>query len=214
MKFVGVGILLPTPTVVYFWNQTMNLYKFHTKPESLPHYQDYKKYHPNILTGIPKKPSVKQLTLMKRNLLLAYRYAFYDLRGRWPEAEPYIMKDPFYAFGYARNVIKGRWPEAEPYIMKDPEFALNYSVMVIKGRWPEAEPYIMKDPEQAFEYAVHILQNRWPEAEPYIMKNPHYAFLYARDILRKRWPEAEPIIKTDELSWMMYETYLKPDKTL
>ena len=48
-------------------------------------------------------------------------------------------------FQYARNIIKGRWPEAEPYIMKDPKWAAAYAVWVIKDRWPEAEPYIEKD---------------------------------------------------------------------
>lgn len=46
--------------------------------------------------------------------------------GRWPDAEPYIMKDPFQTFRYARDVIKGRLPEAETYIMKDEDFWSKY----------------------------------------------------------------------------------------
>ena len=34
------------------------------------------------------------------------------MKGKWPEAEPYIMKDPEIARWYAENVIKGPWPEA------------------------------------------------------------------------------------------------------
>ena len=45
---------------------------------------------------------------------------------------------------YARIFIDGRWFEAEPYIMKDPEYAYKYARYVIEGRWPEAEPCIMK----------------------------------------------------------------------
>jgi hypothetical protein len=37
-------------------------------------------------------------------------------KGRWPEAEPVIMRDPCEAMRYARDVIKGRWLEAEPVI--------------------------------------------------------------------------------------------------
>ena len=73
--------------------------------------------------------------------------------------EPYIMKDPKWAYYYALNVIKDRWPEAEPYIMKDPAWAHAYALKVIKGRWPEAEPYIMKDPDWAYYYAREIPNN-------------------------------------------------------
>ena len=44
---------------------------------------------------------------------LACYYALYVIKGRWPEGEPAIAKDPRWAYFYARHVIKGRWPEAE-----------------------------------------------------------------------------------------------------
>jgi len=53
------------------------------------------------------------------------------MERRWPEAEPYIMKSPEYAYMYARDIRKkGRWPEAEPYIMKDPESASKYKAFI------------------------------------------------------------------------------------
>jgi len=54
-----------------------------------------------------------------------------------------IIKDPERAYYYARKVIKGRWPEAEPYIMKNSHWAYLYTRDIIKGRWPEAEPYMI-----------------------------------------------------------------------
>lgn len=80
-------------------------------------------------------------------------YSFYDFvmqwcgmyGRRWPEAEPYIMRDPKSAIYYARDFIKGRWPEAEPIIMRDPLSACYYARNVIGGRWPEAEPIIMNN---------------------------------------------------------------------
>jgi len=51
-------------------------------------------------------------------------------KGRWSEAEPYIMKNPTYAYWYARYVIEGRFPEAEPYIMKSPEYAAEYNEFI------------------------------------------------------------------------------------
>jgi len=67
--------------------------------------------------------------------------------GRWPGAEPFILKneDPFWALAYARDVIQGRWPEAEPRIMKDSFLAYRYAKEVIKGPWQEAERFIKQD---------------------------------------------------------------------
>jgi hypothetical protein len=91
-----------------------------------------------------------------------------------------MLHDVKIAKRYAHHVIKGRWPEAEPYIMYNPKVASYYAADVIKGRWPEAEPYIMKDPGAAYNYAAHALDgwDRWPEAEPYIKKDPVYWKLY------------------------------------
>jgi len=51
-----------------------------------------------------------------------------------------LVKNPEYAYYYAKFIIKGRWPEAEPYIMKDkdPYLIVWYARYIIKGRWPEA----------------------------------------------------------------------------
>ena len=56
-----------------------------------------------------------------------YYYALFTIKGRWPEAEPYIKKDSHWAYCYAKYVIRDRWPEAEPHIKKDPEWAHRYS---------------------------------------------------------------------------------------
>lgn len=58
-------------------------------------------------------------------------------------------------YRYARDVIEGRWPEAEPYIMRDRKWAYYYAEDVIEGRWPEAEPFIMEDAEIAYFYAYY-----------------------------------------------------------
>ena len=78
----------------------MNLYSKHTNPETLYGYKD-------------------------RFEIPSFAYEEARLTGNWKEAEPYIMKDPGYAFLYARDVIEGRWKEAEPYIMKNPFSASN-----------------------------------------------------------------------------------------
>ena len=96
-------------------------------------------------------------------------------------------------YEYAKDVIQGRWPEAEPIIMKSPYYAYRYAYYVIKGRWPEAESSIMKDPLYIYFYAKDVI-GRWPEAEKHIMKDPNIIINYARDVIKGRWPEAEPAI--------------------
>jgi len=55
------------------------------------------------------------------------------------------MQCAIWASFYVHNVIKGRWPEAEPVIMKNAKMAYWYAKHIIKGRWPEAEPFIKSD---------------------------------------------------------------------
>jgi len=58
--------------------------------------------------------------------LVFYSFAYDIIHDRWPEAEPYIMQDPRWAYMYALNVIRDRWPEAESYIMLDVYYACAY----------------------------------------------------------------------------------------
>ena len=113
----------------------------------------------------------------------AYLYAKDVIKGRWPEAEKYIIKSPSVAYWYAREVIKGRWPEAEPIIMESAQGAYYYAHNVIKGRWPKAEPIIMTDPQYAYYYARDVIKGGWPEAEPIIMTSPYFVYRYARDAM-------------------------------
>jgi hypothetical protein len=61
---------------------------------------------------------------------------------RFPEAEPYISKDPYWGLMYAGKVIKGRWPEAEDAIAENDTYSLWYAEDVLKGRFPEGEETI------------------------------------------------------------------------
>jgi hypothetical protein len=138
-----------------------------------------------------------------------YNYAR-SLGCRWPEGEAVLLHngDTESLFAYAEDIVKGRWPEAEPIIIKDPEYAYLYARSVIKGRWPEAEPTIMKNPEFAYFYAKDVIKGRWPKAEPIIMTSIRWIEPYARSVIKGRWPKAEPIIKTDASYWKKYQDSL------
>ena len=119
----------------------INLYSLHSNKEKLDFYLEYGQ----LITGIMKYEKGNYdpiMHIIKRCPKLIYTYARDVIKGRWIEAEPYIMKDPQYAYLYAYDIIKGRWAEAESYIMQKPEYAVWYARFVVKGRWEEAEEYI------------------------------------------------------------------------
>jgi hypothetical protein len=66
---------------------------------------------------------------------------------------PPLSDDLYILLCYAQFILKRRWPEAEPYIMKDPDAAVLYAADVIEDRWPEAEQYIKQDPGAAQDYS-------------------------------------------------------------
>ena len=185
------------------------------------HLQD--KNHPDYMKAVVKSPRYacqyaknvikgrwpEAEPYIMDNPKYAFLYALDTMKGRWPEAEPKIMKDPISAITYAFQIIKGRWPEAEPFIMKDPLLAVFYAKNIIKDRWPEAEPYIIQDHDQAFDYAQEFIKGRWPEAEPTIMKDPLQAYQYAMNVIDGRWPEAEPFIEQDPMIANQYRAFLK-----
>jgi hypothetical protein len=92
---------------------------------------------------------------------------------RWPELEKAIIDSGkiWDMYEYAKEVIKGRWTEAEPYLLNDKwgglTEALYYARDVLRQRWPELEKRIvqLKNGWAATQYAVHIMKSRWPEME-------------------------------------------------
>ena len=98
-----------------------------------------------------------------------------------PDLERMVMVEPGWALDYATNIIKGRWPEAEPYILQELHTAYWYAINVVKDRWPEAEPIIAEDPTLALMYNCSFIKHRWPEAEQYFDprgKDAHIIGLY------------------------------------
>lgn len=95
-----------------------NIYDYHN--EKLDKYDEYYRgislctYHYIHNGNILNYTSIRHI--IERSSEYASYYARYIIKGRWPEAEPNIMKNPKGAYAYARYVIGRRWKEAEPYI--------------------------------------------------------------------------------------------------
>jgi hypothetical protein len=132
---------------------------------------------------MPLKPIKykSRLEAIKTDAEKAFIYSIDTKHDRWPEAEPYILKNPDVAIKYANELMHGeRWPELEKIVINDPDLAYRYALFNIDGRWPEAEPTIMKDAESAYYYAYNVLQKRWPAAEKMIL-NSAYAAAYKKN---------------------------------
>lgn len=117
----------------------------------------------------------------------AYYCARYVIKGRWPEGEKAIAKDPMCAYRYASLVINDRFPEGESAISKVPAIAYQYARFVIGGRWPPGEKAIARDPHHAYYYAKDVIYSRFPEGEKAIAKDSCYAYLYATKVIKGRF---------------------------
>ena len=125
---------------------------------------------------MPLKPIKykSRLDAIKTDAEKAFAYSIDTKHDRWPEAEPYILKNPDLAIMYAIELMHGeRWLELEKIVINDPDLAYRYALFIIDGRWPEAEPTIMKDAESAYYYATNVLHKRWPNAEKVILNSPY-----------------------------------------
>jgi len=129
--------------------------------------------------------------------LLEYYEVFFakaSKRNRWPEAEFKIKEDAELAYKYAIYSLKERWPdpEDEVAISKNPLYAYLYTTMIIDKRWPEGEKAISKgDPGKALSYyKKFIAPESWRDGEETFKKYPPSAIEYA--LLRKtRFHQAE-----------------------
>lgn len=92
-------------------------------------------------------PELEKILLSGNNVLELPIYAHMVVKGRWAEAEPIILKEPYVGYLYTMNVMGGqRWPELEQEIIKkqDGNVAAYYAISVLKQRWNKMEPYILK----------------------------------------------------------------------
>lgn len=117
---------------------------------------------------------------------LALEYVREISHERFPELEPYLLANStgLHLVNYAMKMIKGRWPEAEPTILKDPDTAYAYIRDVIKGEWPEAEPILLTQPHEALSYVTVITHRRWPELEPLIGNSNEYMKEYVLALVK------------------------------
>lgn len=98
----------------------INFYRYHK--EKLDLYSLY--YHP-LDTTRDCKYADEIMHIIKKDAECACLHARIT-DTRWPEAEPYIMKNPYFAYIYATYVMQERWLEAESMIESDDYWWMRY----------------------------------------------------------------------------------------
>jgi hypothetical protein len=118
-------------------------------------------YSENVAKG-EWKPGEK--ALLNGKDWTSYYYAI-SIGRRWTPGEKNILAegDPQTCAEYAQFVVKGRWPEAERFILKNLGVSLGYASSVIKGRWEQYEKAIINDPYMCYLYAKQVVKGRLPE---------------------------------------------------
>lgn len=152
----------------------------------------------------------------------AVEYSRKVLNKRWEDAEPIILKSPYYSYFYARHVIKNKWEDAEEVISNESNAAYLYAKYVLNGRFIMAEEKkktFANSPRDIYLYSKYILKTRWKEKENNMVgkHKAHYYNVtdtlvdYSKHVIKGRWQKAEPFIAK---SWIRtinrYVGILKP----
>jgi hypothetical protein len=143
----------------------MNLYKFHTHPETLDGYEAAKTRIPKIAWEAARTPEEKRKleSLWANSTYYAYLYATSVSRKPFPAGEAAIAKDAEYAYKYASEILKRPFPLGEPLIASDDNFCFNYAMYVKKDRFPAGEETIaIADDDESYEYAEVLLKDKNP----------------------------------------------------
>lgn len=148
---------------------TLNIYNFHSKPESLELYHKTDKELPGIFF---KKYKDNPTELKKR--------------------EDIIAKSPYFSYIYARDVLSRSFPKGEKILATDGKFAYFYARYVLGERFPAGEDVIATHhAEWAYRYAKEILEGPFKKGEKAIASDYRFAYFYAKEILNGPFKEGE-----------------------
>lgn len=106
---------------------------------------DYSNYHMDLILA---------------SSFLSYQYAYYVLKGPFPEGEPIIATDATYSRRYAFDVLKGRFHLGEPAIATDGWQSARYACELLNAPFPLGEAAIHSDPDALNYYLNHVVFNK------------------------------------------------------
>ena len=154
---------------------SLNLYKYHTNPETLTGFDLATDKVPYLAWDhfrANHEELRKREHVWAKSAKYSYWYAEDVLRDeRVEKIEDAIATDAYYSYFYAKDVLKGeRVEKIEDAIATSAGFSYQYAIYVLKGK-------------------------RFEKGEDAISTSAYYSYLYAKDVIKKRLPQGEPIIR-------------------
>ena len=113
----------------------MELFKLHTNPKSLVHYDTITETHPDF-----------------------FWEKYWDKPNELKKREKYIVKYARYSYIYAKDYLDGPFLAGEETIAKNVNTAYDYAKYVLTGPFPAGEALIAKDSLKAYMYAKYVIK--------------------------------------------------------
>ena len=124
----------------------LNIYKYHTHPESLPLYEKAMECIPDIFWEKYKnnpKELKKREGAIAQSAEYSYWYAADVLKERFEAGEEIIATNAQYSYWYALDVLKNRFEAGEEIIATDAWCSYRYAADVLKERFEAGEESIL-----------------------------------------------------------------------
>lgn len=166
----------------------LDLYSYHTQPETLIGFENRKHTLPYLYTMLEGDSSNFDIQLLKASEAIiatnpntTYLYATRVLKNKpFPLGEPSLVKDPQMTVFYVEDVYRSNTTPEKllDIIASDPHSALAYASRVINGRWRQGEKAIATNALASLEYALYTSNQRFREGEEIIKNRPAGEYHY------------------------------------
>ena len=183
---------------------SLNLYKYHTNPETIAGYDQAMNSVPHLAWDhFRNKPKElrKREHIWAQSAEYSHLYAIYVLKGeRFEKGEDAIATDARWSCNYAKDVLKGRFEKGEDAIATDAGYSLIYVTDVLDGkRVKKFEDAIVTSAQYSYWYAREVLKGRSEKFEDAIATDVWYSYAYVRDVLKgERFEKGEDVIRGSE----------------
>ena len=124
----------------------LNIYKYHTHPESLPLYEKAMECIPDLFWE-KYKDNPEELKKRERAISMSAKYSYFYalnvLKTRFEAGEKSIATDAWCSYRYASDVLNGRFEAGEETIATDAWSSYFYARYLLKGRFEAGEKAIL-----------------------------------------------------------------------
>jgi len=151
----------------------MNIYKLHSKPDTLNNYN--------------------KINMLPENAFMSIKRQKYDSEAERIKLLKVVAKDAYYSYKMGR-LFGERFKMGEPTIATDAEWSYMYASDVVRGRFEQGEEAIATSAKWSYKYAYIVMRSeRFLAGEHTFAEQSDnesvgfHAYLYAVDVLHEKW---------------------------